>query len=408
MTPLLDPDRALALVLENAPFPRAQQVDLEAAAGRILAAPVLAVVDQPPFTKSMMDGFAVVTADAGCTVACVDEVAAGASGREPVARGRAVAIMTGAPCPPGTEAVVKVEDTERLGEDERAQVRLPQAITPGQHTQPQGILCRAGDEVLPAGTALTSAALAAAAAVGSGEVTVAARPSVAIITTGNELGRPGDALIAAQIYDSNGPMLSAQARLAGAGLCSRHHARDEQEALGSVLEEVAGADFVVLSGGVSMGRYDLVPKVVAALGAETIFHKIAQKPGKPLLFARRGDQLIFGLPGTPLGSHLGFHRYVAAAIRQASGRSPVRTRHTGRLEQELHTRGSRTLFRLARAFRYAGQWIIDPLQWGGSSDMVGPGRATCYLRFPPGEHHHAPGDELGFELIDGVTETGHC
>lgn len=398
MAELMDPDVALALVLERVPAPRAVELGLAEALGRTLVEPVRASDDQPPFGKAMMDGFAVSAQDGGQWVEVIDEVAAGHRSGRSVALGAAIAIMTGAPCPAGTEAVVKVENTERDGD----RVLLPALIVGGQHFQAQGGFCLAGDEIIPAGTTLTSVSMAVIASMGQATVQVAAAPSVSVITTGDELGKPGEPLGAAQIYDSNGPMLLAQARLAGAGETRRLHARDTSDSLAGALDEVTNADIVVLTGGVSMGRYDLVPGAVEAAGGERVFHKVKQKPGKPIFFALRGRQLLFGLPGTPLGSHLGFHRYVAAAIRKLHGRDPARERRTGALTESLQLQGRRTLFRLARARRVDGRWLVDPLPWRGSSDLCGPSLSNCYLRFPPGETRLQSGDELELELIDGL------
>jgi molybdopterin molybdotransferase len=398
MAELMDPDVALAQVLDRVGEPRAQELGLVEALGRTLVEPVRASADQPPFGKAMMDGFAVSVQDAGQWVDVIDEVAAGYRSERAVAPGAAIAIMTGAPCPAGTEAVVKVEDTERDGD----RVQLPALIVGGQHYQAQGGFCQMGDEIIPAGTTLTSVNMAVIASMGLATVQVAAAPSVVVITTGDELGKPGEPLGAAQIYDSNGPMLLAQARLVGAGETRRLHARDTAESLAQALDEVRDADIVVLTGGVSMGVYDLVPGAVKAAGGEQVFHKLKQKPGKPIFFAVRGEQLLFGLPGTPLGSHLGFHRYVAAAIRQLHGRDPARERRTGVLTEPLQMHGRRILFRLARARRVDGRWLVDPLPWRGSSDLCGPSLSNCYLRFETGETLLEAGDELEFELIDGL------
>lgn len=398
MGALLDPDRALELVLKHVPAGGTVELPLAEALGRTLAEPLLASCDQPPFAKAMMDGFAVCVTDAGAEVAVGGEVAAGSDVTAQVSPGVAVEIMTGAPCPPGTEAVVKVEDTERNGD----RVRLPALIRPSQHLQTRGGFCVTGQEILPAGTLLSSVAVAGVASMGQPTVRVLRAPTVAIITTGDELGAPGSDIGEAQIFDSNGPMLTGQAWLAGAREVRRLHARDSLEALSEALEKASDVDVIVLTGGVSMGRYDLVPRAVEVAGGALVFHKVAQRPGKPLLFARRRDQLIFGLPGTPLGSHFGFHQFVSVAIRKLMGLSAVRERRVGTLTEGLSVRGNRTLFRLARAFRDCDHWRVDPLEWRGSSDLFGPARSNCYLRFPPGEMRLEAGDEVSFELIDGV------
>jgi molybdopterin molybdotransferase len=223
-----------------------------------------------------------------------------------------------------------------------------------------------------------------------------------VVTTGDELAAAGAPLGPAQIHESNGVMLEALARLAGAAEVLRLHAADTEGSLREAIARASGADVVVLSGGVSMGRHDLVPKVLEATGWTRVFHKVAQKPGKPIFFGVDGARLVFGLPGTPLGSHVGFHRYVAAALRKRLGRDPMCPTHHGRLAADWTSSGSRTLFRLARAVRGAQGWVIDLLEWGGSSDLVGPARANCYLRLPPGTHRLQAGDSIPFELLDGA------
>ena len=400
MPPLLDPDRALALVIENASGPQPERQRVTDAVGRILLEPVTAVAAQPPFTKSMMDGFAVRCADAGSVVRCVGEAAAGSVTDAPVTTGQVVEIMTGAPCPRGTEAVVKVEDVERLD----GGVKLPEVVEPGAHIQTEGMFCRPGDEVLPAGAVVSPLGLATLIAVGVSEVVVAKAPSLTVITTGNELVGLGGPLGPAQIYNSNGPMLQAMARFSGVVDVHTVHADDTRESLHTALRSADASDIVVLTGGVSMGRYDLVPEVLTELGWQQVFHKVRQKPGKPILFSQNDGHLVFGLPGTPLGSHFGFHRYVGAAIRKRLGLKGGRPQHNGRLAERLRSSSGRTLFRLARALREGDGWHIRPLSWGGSSDLVGPGMANCYLRLEPGEHELKAGTELSFEFVDGTME----
>lgn len=397
---LLDPDRALVLVLEHAPGPRPVRRLLVNALGSRLLDPILARVAQPPFDKALMDGFAVRLGDRGQVVRCVGAVAAGGAPETMLEPGQTVEIMTGAPCPRGTEAVVKVEDVLREGDE----ITLPPYLEPGQHIQPEGLLCKPGEVILPKGTLLTSLALATALSVGATEARVGGAPSVAIVTTGDELATPGTPLGASQIYNSNGPMLQALALAAGASHVLALHARDSEESLGEALAAARDEDILVFSGGVSMGRYDLVPGALVAAGFEKIFHRVAQKPGKPIFFGVRGSQLAFGLPGTPLGSHLGFHRYVAAAIRRRLGSPPRRRQRMGRLTSDLRTAGGRTLFRLVAVEEGARGWDIDPLKWGGSSDLAGPGRSNAYIRFDPGERQLRVGDVLPFELIDSAEE----
>ena len=396
MQQLLDTHDALELVIANTPRGRVRETAIEEALGLVLASPISAVTDQPPFPRSLMDGFAVRADDAGGRVRCIGEVAAGAMPDMRVSPGTCVEIMTGAYCPPGSEAVVKVEDAKRIGDF----VDLPSGVIPGQHLIRQGELCSADEQVLPAGTRLTPLAIGAAAGLGASTVDVWERPAVAIVTTGGELRRAGEALATAQIHDANGPMLAAMARSVGAEVALRLHAEDTHESLDAVIQRAGEADIIVFSGGVSMGRHDIVPDVLDAMGARRVFHKVRQKPGKPLLFAVAGQQLIFGLPGTPLGSHLGFHRYVTAAIREMTGRGGTLVRRVGRLDGPLSYRSDRPLFRLARAIRGGDGWSVDPLRWRYSIDLVGPAQANGYLHLPEGAWDLSRGEEVTFELIE--------
>lgn len=397
--PMIDPDRALELVVEHAPTGRSVELPLDEALGYCLAEPLVARSRQPPFDRALMDGYAVVLADGGRRVPIAGEASAGRAFSGPLARGAAVSIMTGAPCPPGTEAVVKVEDVTTEG----GEVALPAAVVAEAHVQRAGALAELGETILPAGTLLTPLALAAAVAAGSARGRVRAAPTMAVITTGDELQRPGEPLGADQIHDSNGPMLAAMAQSLGVREIHRLHGSDDATELEGVLEQAAQTDLIVVSGGVSMGRYDLVPRIVASLGARTIFHRVCQKPGKPLLFAERDGKLIFGLPGTPLGSHLGFHRYVRPCIRRWMGRPTGVACRAGVLTHLIEQTSRRTLFRLVRGEPADHGWRLDPLRWRGSSDLVGPALANGYCRIEPGTGSLPRGATLEWEPLEEAT-----
>ncbi|MBW2523305.1 MAG: molybdopterin molybdotransferase MoeA [Deltaproteobacteria bacterium] len=396
--PLLDPDRAIELVLEHTPVGEVITVPIDQALGRCLAEPLVAATSQPPFARALMDGFAVRAADAGRQLPVAGTSAAGKPFDRALPEGSAVEIMTGAPCPDGTDAGVKEEDTTRHGD----RVELPAHVALGSNLQPAGALWERGSTILQAQTVLSPLSLATAIGGGCSLAAVHRAPSLAVLTTGDELSDTGGGLEAAQIYDSNGPMLAAMARQLGVTAVERLHADDDADELARVLERAARADIVVISGGVSMGRFDLVPHIVETLGARTVFHKVRQKPGKPLLFAERKGKLIFGLPGTPLGSHLGFHRYVAPCIRQWMGRSTMPSPRVGKLAGPLEAHGQRTLFRLVRAELDESGWQIDPLRWHGSTDVIGPALANGYCRLEPGAGSLPAGSEISWEPIEGA------
>jgi molybdopterin molybdotransferase len=341
----------------------------------------------------MMDGYVVRLADAGKTVPVTGELAAGQVSHAPLRDGSALEIMTGAPCPPGTEAVVPKEESERTGQ----QVQLPSDIAPGQHIASMGGECAEGAEVLKEGACITPLAIAVLATFGIETVQVFPPPAVAVITTGNELVEPGQAPGRAQIRDTNGPMLAALARSSGIETLTVLHAGDTLEALSAVLEQTEHADIVMFAGGVSAGKYDLVPKALEAHGATIVLHKVTQKPGKPLLFATKGPRLFFGLPGNPLSCHVCFHRYVAAAIRKMTGCVPTAPQDGGRLTDAITVTGSRTVFQLARVEPGHEGWQVTPLLGKGSADVFAPATANALVRLEPAVGEYPAGATVGFE-----------
>jgi molybdopterin molybdotransferase len=403
MNEMISPDEALRLVIEAArPLPT-MAIPSNEAVGTALAEAEAADRDEPPFDRAMMDGYAVRLADAGGRARVVGEIAAGTLDARVLIDGEAVEIMTGAPCPQGSEAVVAKEDARRDGD----RVALPAAVRAEQNIARRGVICRAGETILEPGTAITPLVVGALASAGRAEVRVVARPRMAIVVTGEEVvaGTPGPA----QIRDSNGPMLAAMAR--GLGLVDVRvaHARDTAESLRAALDEVDEVDvmdIVVLTGGVSTGKYDIVPTILEERGARRVFHKVAQRPGKPLFFASRAregnaPQLYFGLPGNPLSCHLCFHRYVASAARKMMGLPAVTPPLIGLLTETFEVGGGRVVFQLARARRDAdGTWRVMPLRGRGSADLIHPATANTIVRFDPGCEAEG-GRSVLFELLHG-------
>ncbi len=395
---MIDPDRAVQLVLEVAGGPEPERIPLEEAVGRVLAQEVRADRNYPPFPRAMMDGFAVWSGDAGQAVEVVGELAAGDPPRFEVTPGRCVAILTGAPCPSGADAVVPQEHAVRQAE----RIQLPPVVSAGAHLAAVGSECPAGALLFQPGELMTPLVVAGLATRGLSEVRAWRRPRLRIISTGSELVSCDQTPSPWQIRNSNGPMLAAMAQAMGLERPATTHTADRLEAIVDALDAAQDADFVLLSGGVSAGKYDLVPQAVTAWGGRIVFHKVAQKPGKPLLVAARGAQVVFGLPGNPLACHLGFDRYVAAAIRQRLGRPPLPRPFAGILAAPLRWKGGRTFFLLARAQpaeSHAAAWSIEPLSGISSADLFTPSRANCYLRLPPGEGELAAGTRIPFTWI---------
>ncbi len=395
---VIDPDEALRQVLQEAMPRPIRAVSLAEACGMQLAEPIIADRDYPPFPRAMMDGYAVAASDAQKTVSILGEVAAGQESAACVAAGHCLRIMTGAPCPPGTEAVVPEESVCVEGRC----VTLPAHIVSGQHIARLGCECRRGTTVLRPGQTISPLAVAVIASCGMDSVRVVPRPVPAVITTGTELIPPRIPPMRAQIRDSNGPMLVAMIRDMGLSAPVHLHADDRIGAILSALESCAEADVVLLTGGVSIGRYDLVPEALQDYAARTVFHRVTQKPGKPLLLARKNAQLIFGLPGNPLAVHFCFHRYAAAAIRKMQGKQPVLPSLRGELIEPVGRNPNRTYFVAGIAEQAKDPpngWRLQPLPGVNSADVFAPCSGNCYLEVVRGPDAAQAGEVVPFTFI---------
>lgn len=306
-----------------------ERVPVAQSLGRVLAEDVFSPIDLPPFDNTAMDGYALRCGGgvipAGCEFAVRGEQAAG-DGESRVDGQGAWEIMTGARIPDGLDAVVPVEQVEVLardGEGRATRIRLSAEVAPGQHVRRAGEDITRGALALAAGTWLGPQHLLLAAGLGIAELPLRQRPRVALLCTGRELvDDPAQPLLPGQIRNANGPFLAARLEAAGAELVRRETVPDDVEAFQRALSRAlsAGAQIVLSTGAVSMGRYDFVPPTLAALGAEILFHKVAMRPGKPLLLARLpGGQLYFGLPGNPVSSAVGLRFFVEAALRAMLG-----------------------------------------------------------------------------------------
>lgn len=321
---MLTVEQALDRILAGVEPLGVEVAGLHEAHGRVLARDVVSAVDVPPWDNSGMDGYAVRaadTADGEVTLRLNEVIAAGGVGTVRVEAGTASAIMTGAPMPDGADAVVMVErsDGSRSGV-----VRLQGAARPGQHVRRRGLDVARGDVVLRAGTRLGGAALGMAASVGCGELPVWRRPTVAVLSTGDEVVLPGTPLGPGQIWSSNNFALCALVRDAGAVAVDHGNCVDDPAALSAALLAAArGADAVCTTGGVSMGAFDHVRQVHADLGAEVDFWKVRMKPGKPLAYGRlRVDGRVvplFGLPGNPVSCLVNFLEFARPWIRKVQG-----------------------------------------------------------------------------------------
>ena len=321
-------DQARARVLAAVrPLP-AEDVAVEEALGRVLAEDVAAAHDVPGFANSAMDGFAVRSGPAGRRLRLVGESRAGAPAGAEVGEGEAVRISTGALVPAGADAVLQLE----LAREDGGTVTLEDDVAPGRNVRLPGEDLTAGSVVLRAGTRLAAAAVGVAVAAGRSTVRCARRPAVAIVTTGDELTAPGDALGPGALHDSNALTLAALATQAGAQVVGTGRSRDTSAATRAALASALdAADVVVASGGVSVGPHDHVKDALRDLGVQEAFWRVALRPGRPTWFGTRGDTAVFGLPGNPVSAMVTFALFARPALAAMQGAVALPRRGRARL-----------------------------------------------------------------------------
>jgi molybdopterin molybdotransferase len=321
----------------------AEPVGVEDAAGRVLAADVVAAGDLPRFDNSAMDGFAVRSDASSGPLWIVDEARAGRPASRTLAGGEAIRISTGAPLPAGADAVLPLEHAREAD----GAVTATAAVAAGQHVRRAGEDLRAGETVLRAGTRLDAGALGVAVGAGAASLPCARRPRVAIVCTGDELRPPGAALGPGAIHNSNAVALAALARGEGAqvaGVATVADTRTDTEA--ALADALARADVVVLSGGVSVGPHDHVKAALAALDVAERFWRVDLQPGKPTWFGTRGAQPVFGLPGNPVSSFVTFLLFVRPALRALQGADPLPPRERALLTVDVPRRGRTQALRM--------------------------------------------------------------
>lgn len=345
-TPEIDVDDAVARILAAvAPVEPAERVAFHAAAGRVLAADVAARDAMPPFAASARDGYAVRAGDGAAPRRVVGEAVAGAAAGVAVGAGEAARITTGAPLPPGADAVIMVEDTAAAPDGgDGPRVRLARTVAAGENVRPVGQDHAAGDVVVAAGTVIGPAEVGLLASVGAETVAVHRRPQVAVFSTGDEVVGPGEPLGPGQIRDSNRFALAEAVRAAGAEVLFAGHLGDEAADLEALAAAIASADAVVTSGGVSMGHRDLVKPWLAAHG-QLVFGRVRTKPGKPVTFALVDGTPCFALPGFPVSALVCFELFVRPALRAMGGhRAVTRPVWPVRLAHDVAHAGDRVEF----------------------------------------------------------------
>ncbi len=384
-------------------------VELVEGNGQILAEPVLADRNFPPFPRAMRDGYAVRSADIGqlpATLTVIGEIKAGAADDAiPALKpGDAAVIMTGAPAPPGADAVVMVEHTSRQGN----QVQITKGVGRGDNIVAAGSEARRGERLLSPGVRLDYAAIAVAAAAGRSRLLVYRRPQVAVLATGDEIVDLDVLPAANQIRNSNSYSLAAQVEAAGGEPVLLPVAPDEPARLHELMADGFESDLLLLAGGVSMGKYDLVEQVLGEFGAEFFFTGALIQPGKPVVFGRvpRGagaardrspsapaHTYFFGLPGNPVSTMVTFELFVRPIVESLAGRTPQKLAFVhARLKAEIRTKTGLTRFLPAIFSGEFDRGEVELAPWHGSGDMAGMARSNCYLVVPPDRERIAAGE----------------
>jgi molybdopterin molybdotransferase len=396
---MLPVEEAQARVMAEVTILGEETVGLADAYGRVLREDVAADADAPAADNSAMDGYAVRSEDlasAPASLRVIDDIPAGHVATARVEPGSAMRIMTGAFVPEGADAVAQVEITD----GGRETVTVHQPIARGANVRRRGSDMRAGDVVLRAGMRIGAAEMAMLAGVRKETVSVGRQPTVAILSTGDELLEIGDAPAAGRIVNTNSYLLAALVRETGALARPHGIVRDTREATIAAFESALESDFIVSSGGVSVGAYDFVKDALDALGAETKFWKVAMKPGKPVVLSRLGDRVCFGLPGNPVSCFVSFHLFVGPALRKAMGQEAVFPPAVrARLMAPLQSAGDRRVYVRVRIVAEDGELQAHPMATQGSGALTSMVGANGLAIVEQGTRHVEAGELVSTVLI---------
>jgi len=368
---------------------------LLASAGRVLAESIVADRDFPPFRRAMRDGYAVRASDLTqlpVTLDVIAEIKAGVAPQDlpaEVHSGQAAAIMTGAPTPSGADAVVMVEYTSQRG----SRVTITRGVSSGDNVVPVGSEARAGDVLLPTGTRIDYSAIAVASSVGKDSLRVFRRPQVAILATGDEVVQIHQIPGPNQIRNSNSYSLAAQIQKAGGEAKILAIARDEAHHLRSLIQQGLECDLLLLAGGVSMGKYDLVEQVLAEFGSQFFFTAVQIQPGRPIVFGRARGKYFFGLPGNPVSTMVTFDLFAKPLLEALAGMAPRKLVFLhARLKSEIKTKTGLKRFLPGFLSGEFEQVEVELARWQGSGDVASNARANCYIVLAADRNRIAAGE----------------
>ena len=395
---------ALDKILSKIQFKGVEKIPLDQALGRVMAEDVVSRINNPPLDNSAMDGYALIAGDIQSAtpenpvkLEMVEEIAAGYTAKGTLKPGQTMRIMTGAPIPPGADAVLMQEDTQKDGDSilclDRADVE--------ENIRRAGEDIKIGESVLKKGTTLSPAHIGMLAVIGRSQIAVSQRPTVSILSTGDEILELDETPQGPQIFNSNGHMLAAQIKSAGGIPIYLGIAKDTEKDLMEKFEWALKADIVVSSGGVSVGDYDLVKSSLQKMGQDMLFWKVAMKPGKPLAFGRIGKTPIFGLPGNPVSSFVSFEQFVRPSLRKVLGCSDLSHKTVqAKLTRTINKKPGRLHFLSSIVSWADGEYTVTPAGEQGSGILKSAANANGLLIFPLEAEEIKQGQEVAVQLLE--------
>jgi len=401
---MIQVQEALDKILCQIQFKGVETVPLDQALGRVLTEDVVSCINNPPLDNSAMDGYAVIAKDIESAtpenpvkLEVVEEIAAGYTSKGTLKPGQTMRIMTGAPIPPGADAVLMQEDTQKDGDSilclDKADVE--------ENIREAGEDVKIGESVLKKGTTLSPAHIGMLAVIGRSQIAVSQRPTVSILSTGDEILELDETPQGPQIFNSNGHMLAAQIKSAGGIPVYLGIAMDTEKDLMEKFEWALKADIVVSSGGVSVGDYDLVKSSLQKMGQDMLFWKVAMKPGKPLAFGRIGKTPIFGLPGNPVSSFVSFEQFVRPSLRKVLGCSDLSHKTVqAKLTRTINKKPGRLHFLSSIVSWADGEYTVTPAGEQGSGILKSAANANGLLIFPLEAEEIKQGQEVAVQLLE--------
>jgi len=399
---------AQSIIQKNIFELKSESVDLSSSSGKILSNNIKAKFPLPSFDNSAMDGFAVRSSDTfGATrtstvsLKNIDESSAGSPSDLILKKGECIQCMTGAKIPKGADAIIMVEDTSGFSNDKNVQIMIE--VKRGQHIRKMGEEINEGDILIEKGTIITTSEIGVCASFGYSELAVSKKPKVAIFATGNELIEPGKDLKEGEIYNSNLFLFADLVKKAGSKILMRNVIKDDKSSLKSfLLEALETCDVIISSGGVSMGRYDYVREVFIDLGVKEHFWKVAQKPGKPFFFGTNNQSLIFGLPGNPVSSYIGFMIWVWPVLKQLMG-SLKDDSTKGILSEPFPLEKFKQRYLFGQSWIENGELRCKASTKIGSHMLSSALEANCILSAIKGEGFLKPGDFIDVTMLPWKT-----